>query len=156
MITYAHARRLVRLALRGRTDPELEAAAWDGLRRALEKFDAAAGDFDAWARYVMRSHISNQYRAWRTRRHLPGAACDVADVVVCTAPRRDPQLQRAAAAALAALPERQALAARLCLIEGRSHADAAGVLGVTPPAVTGLVQRAQSRLRRALRAYENA
>ncbi len=148
MITYTEARSLVRRVLGRRRlgDPELEAAAWDGLRRAIEKYDPARGPFDAWAKHVMRQYIANQYRTWRLARSRPAGEEDVADAVVDTRPERDSAMARAVLGALAALPARQAEAAMLCLGEGVTNTAASALMGVSPQAVTQLIHRARARL----------
>jgi RNA polymerase sigma-70 factor (ECF subfamily) len=52
--------------------------------------------------------------------------------------------------AFAALPERDAAVARLCLVEDVTYAEAAARLGMTEGAVRNRLSRARARLRRDL------
>lgn len=150
VISNAEANAIVKRALRGRSNSELEAAAWRGLHVAVEKWDGERA-FERWASYVIRQHLANQYRTWRTARHTPGVIDDIAGSVASACEQPDPGLKAEISRALDALPPRQAEAAVLCLWDGMTHAEAAAELGVTPQAATQLVHRARVRLQRSLR-----
>jgi RNA polymerase sigma-70 factor (ECF subfamily) len=65
----------------------------------------------------------------------------------------DSELAQAVTNALASLPERQQLAFTLRLTNEMTYAEIATVLGVTKGAVSQLIHKAQSQLRRSLGAY---
>ncbi|PWR18094.1 RNA polymerase sigma-70 factor (ECF subfamily) [Zavarzinia compransoris] len=94
------------------------------------------------------------------RRRRPAALDEVPEPVD---PGEDPEaaalrnaLGRALEAALAGLPERQAQAVRLCLVDGFSQAEASAVLEVSEGALESLLVRARRSLRSSLSAYAPA
>lgn len=152
--TYAQAQALIRSQLRLTThSSDVEWAAWQGLYDALDSYDSERGaTFATWARRRIRGRVSNQRRdAGRALSHVtPTAETD--EFPAADAPSTDPRLRARLAAAFAALPQRQANVARLVLVDGRTHEEAAAELGVTPQAVTQALARARVRLRRSLAA----
>lgn len=148
-LSYSEAKRLVAKALRHRIDPDLEAAAWRGLHRALDSWDPARGPLDSWALYNMRHYITNQY----SLRVPPTSPIDDVALSVPARPHRgDPLLRRVLNKAVAALPSRQSEAVRLCLIEELDRRAAGALMGgISPQAVTQLVHRACENLQRQLR-----
>ncbi len=149
MISTAEATAIVKRVLRGRRDPELEAAAWRGMQRAIEAWDGERS-FGAWAGYVIRGYLANQYRTWRTARHTTGTLDDVSLGVESSDAPRDPMLRRAIQRALGDLPPRQA-EAMMHFANGLTEAEAGAEMGIGSPAVNGLVNRARLRLQRSLR-----
>jgi RNA polymerase sigma factor (sigma-70 family) len=63
----------------------------------------------------------------------------------------DAEVQAILARELSHLPEKYRAAVVLCYLEGKTHAEAAGDLGVTAGAITGYLRRARDLLRRRLR-----
>lgn len=96
----------------------------------------------------------------QTRRQRPAALDEVPEPVD---PGEDPEqatlrraLSRALEAALTGLPERQAQAIRLCLVDGFSQAEASAVLEISEGALESLLVRARRSLRSSLSAYAPA
>ena len=61
-----------------------------------------------------------------------------------------PQSGEAASAALEALPDKLRLPVILCYVEGYSHGEAAGMLGIGQEQVNTRLRQARKRMRRAL------
>jgi DNA-directed RNA polymerase specialized sigma24 family protein len=76
---------------------------------------------------------------------LGGAAAATADV-----PRHDPEVTKAALAALALLPEQQREAVVLTKLDGKSVAEAAAIAGTTVGAMKVRAHRGYNALRKAL------
>lgn len=133
-----------------RAHPDLQAAAWVGLERALATYDGR-GRWTSWVKRCVRGYVSNQRRAWATRMKIGEPLGAVDDVAQPSAPPPDPFVRAAIERAFAALPPRQAEAARLCFVEGRTQDEAAVSMGVSSQAVNQLLLRARARLQSALR-----
>jgi RNA polymerase sigma factor (sigma-70 family) len=102
-----------------------------------------------WLIVTVKHLAANRSRA-RMRRdvHEREAQASVASSI-------DPDVERGEAAdllrrAFAALPEKDAAVARLCLVEDVTYAEAAARLGMTEGAVRNRLSRARARLRRDL------
>lgn len=151
MISATEARRTVRRFTPGgaRAHPDVQAAAWAGLERAIAS-DDGRGNFDAWAKRCIRGYVSNARRDGQTRMKIGEPLGAVDDLAPPSAPPSDPFVRGAIERAFAALPPRQAEAASLVLVDGMTEAEAGVALGVTPPCVHGLVKRARVRLQLAL------
>jgi RNA polymerase sigma factor (sigma-70 family) len=102
-----------------------------------------------WLIVTVKHLAANRSRA-RMRRDVHEREAQVA-----AATSIDPDTERGEAAdllrrAFAALPEKDAAVARLCLVEDVTYAEAAARLGMTEGAVRNRLSRARARLRRDL------
>ena len=115
-------------------------SAWSALRAGAD-----VHDLRAWLHRIARNAALNARRRSgydydELRESLEGADAPEADLE-----RR--AVMRETLAGLAALPERQREALLRIAVEGRSHAEVAGDLGVSDGAVRQLVHRARATLR---------
>jgi len=118
--------------------------AWLALGRGAEVREPRA-----WLHRIVHNTALNAVRAERRHAHEPielasgagGAEIDAGLEV------------RDALGHVAALPEQQREALLLTAVEGRSHDEAADVMGLTDGAVRGLLYRARTSLRRAAAAF---
>ena len=99
-----------------------------------------------WLYRIVHNAAANAHRSARLRRHEP---IESASPVVAAGDVETAVLARDTLRHLAALPQMQQRAVVMTAIEGRSHEEAAGVLGVSDGAVRGLVHRARTTLRAA-------
>jgi len=119
--------------------------AWMALRDGR-----AVGQPRPWLYRIVHNATLNAHRSARLRNHEP------LDTVVpgtfaraATEDVESGMLARDALRQVAELPRMQRDAVVMTAIEGRSHEEAAGMLGVSGGAVRGLVHRARTRLRAA-------
>jgi RNA polymerase sigma factor (sigma-70 family) len=119
--------------------------AWVALRRG-----GNVGQPRAWLYRIVHNAALNAHRSARLRTH---ESIDAAvEGSLALAPAEDLETRLLAMDALrhvAALPHMQRRAVVMTAIEGRSHEEAAGELGVTDGAVRGLLHRARTKLRAA-------
>ncbi len=149
-ISSAEATAIVKRALRyRRRDPELEAAAWNGMRLAITRWDGAR-PFEPWARSVIRGNLANQYRAWRKTRTTTGGLDDAALDATTLDAERDPVLRRTVLRALQDLPPRQA-EAMMHFANGLTEAETGAEMGVCRATAHSWIRRATLRLQRSLR-----
>jgi RNA polymerase sigma factor (sigma-70 family) len=99
-----------------------------------------------WLFRIVHNNALNAHRSARLRRHEPIESAALAAVA---ADVETGLFARDALRQVAALPQMQRDAVVMTAIEGRSHEEAAGVLGVSDGAVRGLVHRARTTLRAA-------
>jgi RNA polymerase sigma-70 factor (ECF subfamily) len=130
------------------------ASAWLAIRR----YDPGRS-FDAWVRVI----AINKCRDWSRRRQVRRILRGVADLSSPEAlavadesadvERRSAELDEARhlAIAVAALPANLKEPLLLTAVEGRSQAEAAAILGVTPKAVETRLARARQKLATSLR-----
>jgi RNA polymerase sigma factor (sigma-70 family) len=115
--------------------------AWVALRGGSQ-----VGQPRPWLYRIVHNATANAHRSARLRRHEPiesAAPAVAAGDVETTLLARDTLRQ------VAELPQMQQRAVVMTAIEGRSHEEAAGLLGVSDGAVRGLVHRARTTLRAA-------
>jgi RNA polymerase sigma factor (sigma-70 family) len=118
--------------------------AWLALDRGVEVREARA-----WLYRIVHNAALNSIRGERRHEHE-----SIETVLPARAPRAAGEIDgalhaRDALGHVAALPELQRDAIVLTAIEGRSHEEAAGLLGVSDGAVRGLLYRARTTLRSA-------
>ena len=121
------------------------------LWRSLAERPEVSASIGAWLFRVAHNLCIDQLRRRRSIPlddivEPPDATPDAAEQMLAA------ERQRAVAAALGALPERQRAAILLCHYEGFSNAEAAGVLGVGVEAVESLLARGRRGLRQRLMA----
>ncbi|WP_339913375.1 RNA polymerase sigma factor [uncultured Brevundimonas sp.] len=133
---------------------EAYAAAWLAIRR----YDPAR-PFDVW----LRSIAVNKCRDWGRKRTVrrvvrgvmgldtPEAAAVGEDVPAPEARIDDRRRVAAVQRALVDLPDTLKVPLLLATLEGRSHAEVAAILGITPKAVETRIARARDKLAAALR-----
>ena len=115
--------------------------AWVALRGGSE-----VGQPRPWLYRIVHNAAANAHRSARLRRHEP---IESASPAVAAGDVETAVLARDTLRHVAALPQMQQRAVVMTAIEGRSHEEAAGVLGVSDGAVRGLVHRARTTLRAA-------
>jgi len=119
--------------------------AWVALRRGSD-----VGQPRAWLYRIVHNTAVNAHRSARLRTH---ESIDAAvEGSLALAPAAEPEAHLMAMEALrhvAELPQMQRRAVVMTALEGRSHEEAAGELGVTDGAVRGLLHRARTKLRAA-------
>ena len=108
--------------------------------------------FTTWLHRIARNLCIDAHRRRRDTTSADFDAMESADAKPETAPEQD-ATQRALAAAIAALPERQRTALLLCHHQGMSNRDAAAVLNVSVDALESLLSRARRTLRQQLHDY---
>jgi RNA polymerase sigma factor (sigma-70 family) len=130
-----------------RVDDVLQQAltkAWLALRDGMEVREPRA-----WLYRIAHNASINSIRSARRHAHDPLESLPLA-LVPSTVDEPGLALRaRDALGHVAALPEMQRDAILMTAIEGRSHEEAAGLLGVSDGAVRGLVHRARTTLRSA-------
>lgn len=113
-------------------------AAWKK-RRTLRDEDK----FEAWFMRVFINRCRDMRRGQiRRREAMEDAARGYEEAA--------PQPGEAASAALEALPDKLRLPVILCYVEGYSHGEAAGMLGIGQEQVNTRLRQARKRMRRAL------
>jgi RNA polymerase sigma factor (sigma-70 family) len=118
--------------------------AWLSLSQGMEVREPRA-----WLYRIVHNAAINSIRSARRHAHDPLESLPLA-LVPNTGEEPDLALRaRDALGHVAALPEMQRDAIVMTAIEGRSHQEAAGLLGVSDGAVRGLVHRARTTLRSA-------
>lgn len=126
------------------------------LRRFTRRLAGDEGDDIAQEAMVKAWRAIGQYRGdaafptWlqriALRLYLDRRRTAPAPVPEPAIPPADPDQRIAIDAALAALPERERIAAVLVFAEGHSHGEAAGMMGVPLGTLKSLVARARTRL----------
>jgi RNA polymerase sigma-70 factor (ECF subfamily) len=129
---------------------ESQLKVWQG----LPKFDPSVASIQAWARRIAYNSATDRGRRLKVRRAvpLPEEGRELADK--STLLERQANHPAPAESLLGSLPELLARLApderrpiELHYLEGRTHAEAATVLGITPEAFNSRLTRARSRLR---------
>ena len=128
---------------------EAYASAWLAMRR----YDPAR-PFDVWLRSIALNKCRDWSRRRAVRRVVRGVmgleapeAASVGDEAPSPETRLDDQLKaRRLQRALSDLPDALKAPLLLAALEGRSHAEIASILGVTPKAVETRIARARKKL----------
>src|SRR6185312_7646241 len=107
----------------------------------------------AWLYRIVHNTTMNAIRAERRHLHEPIEAAATAEAQPGAGEIDVGLRARDALGHVAALPEQQRDALLLTAIEGRSHDEAANVMGLSDGAVRGLLYRARTNLRRAAAAF---
>ncbi len=107
----------------------------------------------AWLHRIVHNTAMSAVRSAQLHSHAPLQEGESGPAPVAPGELDDRLRAREALGHVAALPEQQRAAIVLTAIEGRSHEEAAGVMGVSDGAVRGLVHRARTTLRRAAAAF---
>src|SRR5262249_33231047 len=115
--------------------------AWVALRGG-----SAVGQPRAWLFRIVHNTAQNAHRSARLRMHEPIATAEPA---AATVDLESSLRARAALRQVAELPRMQREAVVMTAIEGRSHEETAGALGVSHGAVRALVHRARTSMRAA-------
>jgi RNA polymerase sigma factor (sigma-70 family) len=115
--------------------------AWVALRGGSN-----VGQPRAWLFRIVHNAAQNAHRSARLRMHEP---IESAEPAAATVDLESSMRARAALRQVAELPPMQRDAVVMTAIEGRSHEETAGALGVSHGAVRALVHRARTRMRAA-------
>lgn len=107
----------------------------------------------AWLYRIVHNTTMNAIRAERRHLHEPIEVAATAEALPGAGEIDAGLRARDALGHVAALPEQQRDALLLTAIEGRSHDEAANVMGLSDGAVRGLLYRARTNLRRAAAAF---
>lgn len=129
--------------------PDVEELVQDTFLTFWQKSETLAlptGSLLPWLLVVCRNHARNLVRK-RTR----NAAAELPEDLVGAPDAEEAREQlRWVLAAIATLPPIDRRICELCLLEGRSYADAAEMLGLSVGAVTQRVARSRTRLKKAV------
>jgi RNA polymerase sigma factor (sigma-70 family) len=119
--------------------------AWLSLRRGGD-----VGQPRPWLYRIVHNAALNAHRSARLRTHESIDAPVLGSLALATSDDGETRLQALEALReVAALPHLQRQAVVMTAIQGRSHEEAAGELGLTDGAVRGLLHRARTKLRAA-------
>ncbi|MCE5241009.1 sigma-70 family RNA polymerase sigma factor [bacterium] len=142
---------LVRLGGQWLREPHLaEELAQETLLRAYQRLGSLRepAAFVGWLTAIARNWALQRLRSASATEEVPlspDEPCPIPD------PGGDIALHTDLLTALSRLPEQQRAVARLCLLEQRSVAEVAAMLGAPPEVVKGRLQRARATLRKELR-----
>lgn len=125
--------------------------------RAIDRFDGRC--FDTWLRAIALNKVRDMARRAAVRRLFGGTRME-AQTVADPTPSTETALWRreqlaALDRAIARLPEALKAPLVLTIFDGRSHIEAAHILGVSPKAVETRVYRAKRRLEQELRPWRS-
>ncbi len=151
----AHVDKVYRLAHRMTGDDELARDfTQDAFIRVFEKIDQFRGDasIGTWLYAVATRVILNGMRKVKRFRRREVALDDVG-VMASSGRRADPDLKTKLHGAIDALPEKYRMVFVMHDIEGYTHEEIAGALGVQPGTSKAQLSRARARLRQSLAAF---
>ncbi len=151
----AHVERVYRLAYRLAGDEErARDITQDTFIRAFERLDGFRGEarLSTWLHAIAVSMALNHLRRVRRLRREVGLEEGV-DVAAVEGTAADPDLRERMAAAIDALPEGYRTVFVMHDVEGWTHEEIGGALGVAPGTSKAQLSRARARLRDALAAF---
>ncbi len=124
---------------------------------AIDRFDGRP--FDVWLRAIALNKVRDLARRAAVRRLFGGSQAE-AERVVDPTPSTEGSLWRreqlsALDRAIARLPEALKAPLVLTIFDGRSHVEAAYILGISPKAVETRVYRAKRRLEQEMRPWQS-
>jgi RNA polymerase sigma-70 factor (ECF subfamily) len=150
-----HAPRVYSLAYRMSGDPErAREFTQDAFIRAFARLSQFRGDaaFSTWLHRIVVTVISNARRS--EVRFAREVALDEANLIEATAPEAEPDLKECIARAVENLSEAYRTTLIMHDIEGYTHAEIAGILGVPEGTSKSRLSAARAQLRQELAAFK--
>jgi RNA polymerase sigma-70 factor (ECF subfamily) len=150
-----HAPRVYSLAYRMSGDPErAREFTQDTFIRAFARLSQFRGDaaFSTWLHRIVVTVISNARRS--EVRFAREVALDEANLIEATAPEAEPDLKECIARAVENLSEAYRTTLIMHDIEGYTHAEIAGILGVPEGTSKSRLSAARAQLRQELAAFK--